>query len=73
MTREQVSIRYRAQRERGGRWKGGEGARRIIRALGICLTCCLPYSPPASKLRERGGEKREETRRRLWSRQQVNE
>lgn len=46
LTREQVSIRYRAEREVGG---GGE----FIRALGICLTCCLLYSPPASKWRVR--------------------
>lgn len=47
-TREQVSIRYRPERE------GREGGMRIIRALGICLTCCLHYGPPASKGRERG-------------------
>lgn len=50
LTREQVSIRYRA--ERGG---GGWGQWRIIRALGICLTCCLPFSPLPEN---RGGRER---------------
>lgn len=51
LTREQVSVRCRAERGRG---RGGRGTR-IIRALGICLTCCLP----CSVLPVNGGKKRQ--------------
>lgn len=63
LTREQVSIRYRAERE-GGTGQGGRGSDRDHRSSWHLPYLLPPAQSPASKRRERERENRRKTKRR---------